>query len=163
MSKDVNLVIKDVDSDTLGETSINIQWTNKGIEIHPEGTGTKDTTDGPPIFIERYKGNVRVLIWSDISQEDPTHTVSLFGAREHNRGQGEKYKEMALNSIPAKYVSVWDNGIELATDCLYDPEKHVCFDILESDIDVGNAELLDEYVRLGDVKLKAEDGVRFNY
>ena len=34
---------------------------------------------GTPVFIELYKGELRVIVWADINQEDPTHIIPLGG------------------------------------------------------------------------------------
>ncbi len=33
------------------------------------------------VCIEIYDGQLRVIVWSDIDQEDPTHSINLEGAR----------------------------------------------------------------------------------
>ncbi len=40
---------------------------------------------GRPVRLEIYEGELRVLIWGDVNQEDSTHTVSLAGAAERRR------------------------------------------------------------------------------
>ena len=162
-NKEVILILRDADENTPGTTEVKIQWTSRGIEIQPAGTGTSDVINGPPIFIERHKGHVRVVIWSDIENEEPTHIVSLDGARENIRGQGPEVAEIIKKSLPATYTSEWDNGTVITSPCMYDPEKQECFDIEDSDVDVGNASLVREYVTLGDMELGEDEGVTFNY
>ncbi len=42
--------------------------------------------DGEPIAIDWQEGEpVRLLVWADINQDDPTHTIDLTGALESNR------------------------------------------------------------------------------
>lgn len=55
--------------------------------IGAEGYSEKTAAEGHgfPIVVEFHEGQFRVLIWSDINQEDPTHTISLEGAREDKR------------------------------------------------------------------------------
>jgi hypothetical protein len=57
-----------------------------GIEIHLEGYGTKDGDSGP-LYIELDKGCMRVLIWDDINDHDPTHRIRLEGAKQKHRTQ----------------------------------------------------------------------------
>ncbi|MGR5448539.1 hypothetical protein ACP3V3_01900 [Vibrio sp. PNB22_3_1] len=40
---------------------------------------------GHPVLIEQLNGELRVVIWSDINQEDPTHIISLENARNGRR------------------------------------------------------------------------------
>ena len=91
MNKEIKLILKDADPNTPGETEVTVGWSNQGIEITPAGTGTYDSEDGAPIFIERYKGHVRVIIHSDINKEEPTHIVSLGGAWRSLEGQVEDW------------------------------------------------------------------------
>ena len=55
-----------------------------GIEIGFEGYGeaTAAIGQGFPIYIELVGSQPRVLVWSDINQEDPTHNISLIEAME---------------------------------------------------------------------------------
>ncbi len=53
-----------------------------------------------------------------------------------------------LEPVDASYVSVWDNGTTVETPCKYDPRSRRCYDIVQSDTDVGDAQLVEEYVLL---------------
>jgi len=54
-------------------------------------------------------------------------------------------------SIRAKYTSVWDDSIELTSDCEYEPDTDTCFDIDSVDVNVDALGMLtDEYVTLPD-------------
>ena len=55
--------------------------------IRVEGYGDSLSPDdcGTPILTEKYDGELRVVIWGDINQEDPTHIISLEGARVDKR------------------------------------------------------------------------------
>jgi hypothetical protein len=44
-----------------------------------------DVEHATPVLIEVWDGKLRVIIWSDVNQEDPTHTIELEAARENNR------------------------------------------------------------------------------
>ena len=158
MNKETRLILKDADENTPGETEVVIQWTTKGIDIRPVGTGVKGAVDGAPIFLERYKGHVRVLIWGDINSENPTHNVSLAGAWESLEGQPEGHLGTA---IPATYHTKWDDGREISSSCLYDPVTCECFDIEITDEDTGEASLEEEWVTVGDLRLTANEGVTF--
>lgn len=55
--------------------------------VGADGYGEKTALDGDgfPIVIEFHEGKFRLLVWADINQEDPTHIISLEGAREDAR------------------------------------------------------------------------------
>ncbi len=69
------------------DVEVKVELSPKGITIYPKGYGDATSADsyGSPILVEYYGGELRVVLWSDINQEDPTHTVSLEKARESNR------------------------------------------------------------------------------
>jgi hypothetical protein len=66
---------------------VTVSATGAGLGIVPEGYGDLCSPDGKgvPILIDYYDGRLRVVVWSDINQEDPTHTIDLEGARESAR------------------------------------------------------------------------------
>ena len=49
------------------------------------GDAQSPNGDGFPVKIEWYEGELWVLVWSDITSEDPTHKISLTAARESLR------------------------------------------------------------------------------
>jgi len=53
------------------------------------------------------------------------------------------------NAINADYVSVWDDGLEVRTTCIFDIEKQTAHNIVPVDIQ-GLDILVDEYVELPD-------------
>ena len=72
-----------------GESQVlHIEGQADGLAILPEGYGENGTQVGygAPVYIERYKGELRLLVWADINQPDPTHIICLDGAKESNRG-----------------------------------------------------------------------------
>lgn len=64
-----------------------IEHSGNSILIRPEGLGDCGSKAGHgfPIVVEYYKKDVRVIVWADINQEDPTHVISLAGAKESSR------------------------------------------------------------------------------
>lgn len=56
------------------------------ISIIPQGHGDFGSADGHgcPLFIEFYKGRLRVIVFADINVEDP-QIIDLSGSREDNR------------------------------------------------------------------------------
>lgn len=128
-----------------------------GVEIHPVGTSTHD--GGAPIYLELYKGQLRLFVWGDIDSQDPTSVISLQEAMESTKGQ---VVESVRKFIPATYTSVWGNGVKIPTICKYDPIRREVFDIEVAEVDTdGN--LVDEYVTIKEMELRSKDGVVFNY
>ncbi len=41
--------------------------------------------DSCPLLVELYEGQLCVVVWGDINREDPTHIISLKGARTSAR------------------------------------------------------------------------------
>ena len=59
--------------------------------IGAKGYGEMTAMDGGgyPILVEFNQGEFKVMIWADINQEEPTHIISLEGAREDARESDE--------------------------------------------------------------------------
>lgn len=76
--------LKNQNSD--GAIDVEIKHGPHGIEISPEGYGDNESADGhgSPIFIEYYEGHLRVLVWSNINDPEPT-IIDLEQARESAR------------------------------------------------------------------------------
>ena len=55
--------------------------------IFAEGYGDSQSQNGhgSPIGIEFSKGELKLLVWSDINKEENTHEIDLSGALESNR------------------------------------------------------------------------------
>jgi len=61
-----------------------------GIEIFIPGLGTMSEQGGAPIYLEKNGNSWELLVWSDISSEDPTHRIDLAMAAESgNLQEGE--------------------------------------------------------------------------
>ena len=58
-----------------------------GIDLLAEGFGTLTMQPGYGgiAYLEYAEGRLRLLVWADINQEDPTHIIDLEGARESAR------------------------------------------------------------------------------
>lgn len=67
--------------------TVKTEGTGAGLVICPAGYGCCNCQDGTtgPIYLEVYGGRLRLLVWSDINQEDPTHIIDLESAREDRR------------------------------------------------------------------------------
>lgn len=75
-----------------------------GLSIHPAGTGTCDGDDYAPIFLERHNGEIRLIVWGDINDSEPSHIITLQGARhEALREEDKTYPfDVAVHSFPMK-------------------------------------------------------------
>ena len=58
-------------------TCNSLYMTAKGYE---DGCGGNEI-----VMVEVWEGELRILIWSDINNQDPTHIISLEGARTNKR------------------------------------------------------------------------------
>ena len=67
--------------------NLSIDISDIGLVVKAEGYGDAHSSEGNgyPIMLEVYEGDLRLLVWSDINNEDPTHIISLNGARESLR------------------------------------------------------------------------------
>jgi hypothetical protein len=63
---------------------IRIEGRREAISVFAPGYATADELDGAPIWIERYNGGLRVMLWPDIQSEIPIIT-DLENAREIER------------------------------------------------------------------------------
>lgn len=70
---------------------VHVRPSGSGIEIDIEGCGLKtmESGKGQVIYIEVFRGSPRLLVWSDINSEDPTHVIDLADALENRRGDSD--------------------------------------------------------------------------
>lgn len=70
-----------------GSIDVEIKHGPHGIEINPEGYGDFESAEGQgsPIFLEYYEGHLRLLVWADINDPEPSHIIDLQGALESTR------------------------------------------------------------------------------
>ena len=73
-------------------TKVKVSLENDGLAllVHPEGYGVWDG-EYAPILIEQHEGKMRLIVWGDINDEEPTHIIDLEGARETDRIPCEDY------------------------------------------------------------------------
>lgn len=57
------------------------------IAIGFDGYGDHNSAEGygRPVYIERLNGKLRLVVWADINDEEPTHVIELEDALESNR------------------------------------------------------------------------------
>jgi len=67
--------------------SVGIERDGLALLIKPERYGDYCSVEGEgtPILLELFDNELRLVIWADINQEEPTHIISLEGARELRR------------------------------------------------------------------------------
>ena len=61
-----------------------------GVEIFIPGLGTMSEQGGAPIYLEKNGNSWELLVWSDISSEDPTHRIDLTMAAESGNLQEDR-------------------------------------------------------------------------
>lgn len=101
----------------------------------------------------------------EIIAENAMEYVSFLSPEEFAADIAEvKLVEDSQNpSVPATYVSVWDDSGEIESPCMYNPSTKTVYDIQDSGV-VPRGECIDECVRLADdAELTVEQGVRFDY
>lgn len=91
MKNELKTVLKDVSENEQFskevKVSVSVEMDNLAMAIKAEGYGNAATEDGDgvPAILEVYNGSLRLIVWADINQEDPTHVIDLEGAREDAR------------------------------------------------------------------------------
>lgn len=70
-----------------GKLMANVSLSGGGIDVKIEGYGDYSSQNGhgTPVFLELYRGELRLVVFADINSEEPTHIISLEGAREDKR------------------------------------------------------------------------------
>jgi hypothetical protein len=71
--------------------TVNFDPVGISVQFDDYGDATSQDGYGVPLLLEVYDSELRAIIWSNISEEDPTHKISLEGAKEIDRpkDQGE--------------------------------------------------------------------------
>ena len=85
-SQTMTAVISDGDPDHSGRLPVRIVADDQFISIFPTGYGDQASADGYgcPVSIELYEGRLRLIVFADINDGDPT-IIDLEGAREEDR------------------------------------------------------------------------------
>lgn len=91
MTKTVKTFLRDGWNGDPKTIPCDIEHGDNAILIRPDGCGDAGSEAGYgwPVVIEYYEKDVRVLVWADINQQDPTHVISLAGAKESARQDNE--------------------------------------------------------------------------
>lgn len=85
----LSTVLTDVGPDHRGSLPVRVVANESSISIFPQGDGDFGSAEGHgcPVFLELHQGSLRLIVFADISGEDPTHIVDLEGAREDRRSE----------------------------------------------------------------------------
>lgn len=69
------------------DVRVSIRNSGFGMEIRMPGYSDccSQDSEGVPIYLEEYSGEMYLRIFSDINSEEPTHNISLNNARDSNR------------------------------------------------------------------------------
>ena len=82
----LDLKLTDADPEFSGMLPFRIEASDFAISIYPKGHGDFGSADGHgcPLFLEYYRGCLRVIVFPDINEQDP-QIIDLSGAREDHR------------------------------------------------------------------------------
>ena len=69
------------------ELQVKVENGHTSVYLCPQGYGDGCSEDGfgCPVMLEIWEGELRLVVWGDINQQDPTHIISLEGAAENKR------------------------------------------------------------------------------
>lgn len=83
---ELEVALTDRDHNFPDKLPVKVEINPDGIFINPQGYGDLASADGfgCPLFLELYQGNLRVIIYKDINQEEP-EIVNLEQAKESAR------------------------------------------------------------------------------
>ena len=79
--------LRDAHPDYDAKLPIRLAVSPNGVSLYAEGYGDRTSAEGhgTPVFLELYRGELRLVVWADINKEDATHVIPLGGAREDRR------------------------------------------------------------------------------
>jgi len=80
---EITATIKDLSRKSGIEIPVKIRLSNDALWIQPQGYGEKISAEGQgwPICLEIWDSELRVLVWDDIDNEDPT-VIGMEKAKE---------------------------------------------------------------------------------
>lgn len=81
----MNVTLEDHADSKLPGLAISVEFVNGVLIVYADGYGDKCSMpgEGSPLLLELYDGELRVVVWPDINEEDP-QIISLAGAKETN-------------------------------------------------------------------------------
>jgi len=80
----LNTVLSDADPEHTSSLPVRVVSNGSALSIFPQGYGDFASAEGNgcPVFLELFQGRLRLIVFADIEQEDPTHVIDLEMARE---------------------------------------------------------------------------------
>lgn len=75
-----------------------VRITPDGLGISIDGYSDQSSTNGTVIYLEKYDREVKVLVYSDVNADEPTHSIDLAGASVARR-MGEMSKDELLAKV----------------------------------------------------------------
>ena len=85
-SQSMTAVLSDGAPNQAGSLKVRVTADSSTVSIFPERYGDFGSADGHgcPVFLELYEGRLRLVVFADINEQDPT-IIDLDGAREARR------------------------------------------------------------------------------
>jgi hypothetical protein len=79
-----------VDTDDLNDqVEAKISIMTHGVELGVKGYSNLIDDEGCVAYLEYYESELRLIVWANINEEDPTHIINLEGARNERRDPDE--------------------------------------------------------------------------
>ena len=84
--QEIETTLIDADPSFDGRQPIKVVADQRGVSIEAKGHGDCCSADGhgSPVFLELHQGHLRLIVFADINEQDPT-IIDLDGAREDRR------------------------------------------------------------------------------
>ncbi|MFA5311734.1 MAG: hypothetical protein WC375_00280 [Methanomassiliicoccales archaeon] len=104
ISTKITLIDKNPEADQTPQVVL-VEGDCDGLNIQPVGYGDSASENGFgwPILLEKFSGKLRLVVWADINQCDPTHIIDLAGAKELCREPAHIDSQYGMNaSVPTK-------------------------------------------------------------
>ena len=83
MRQSLTTTLKDADPEHSETVRVRVAANDSAISIFPEGYGDFGSAPGHgcPVFLEFYRGRLRLIVFADINEQEPT-IIDLESARE---------------------------------------------------------------------------------
>ena len=83
MPQSLTTVLNDADPESSETLRVRVVANDSAISIFPEGFGDFSSASGHgcPVFLELYRGRLRLIVFADINDQEPT-IIDLESARE---------------------------------------------------------------------------------
>jgi len=103
-SKTAQFLLEETGDGIKKEIAVTVTQGNPGLCFQFEGYGDCCSVSGTPLIIEQYDNDLIVRIYSDITKDEPTHSISLSGAKvEPKRNNDMKLLDISMSMIVGDY------------------------------------------------------------